>query len=184
MEHVIRPVRAEEWFKVKELRLLALQDPVANIAFLETYADADARPDSFWQDRARGASHGGAARQFIAETPDGEWAGTVVVLVEPAGTESVFGDWVPISQGHLVAVFVRPEFRGTGLTEELFRTALEWAWSVQEPKLERVHLFVHEANGRAAAFYRKMGFVPTGDSVLAPGDKGERELEMAVDRPA
>ncbi|WP_328537977.1 GNAT family N-acetyltransferase [Streptomyces sp. NBC_00344] len=184
MEHVIRPVRAEEWLKIKGLRLAALLDPVANIAFLETHEEALARPDSFWQDRARGASHGGTARQFIAEGPDGEWAGTVVLLTERAGSISFFDDEVPVSQGHLVGVFVRPEFRGTGLTRELFNGALEWAWSLREPKLERVRLYVHDANGRAAAFYRKAGFVPTGHSVASPGDAGHRELEMVITREA
>lgn len=184
MEHLIRPVRAEEWRKVKELRLDALLDPVAHMAFLETYDVAAARPDSFWQERTRGGTHEALGPQFIAEGPDGEWAGTVKVLVEPAGSKSVFGDQVFVPQAHLVAVFVRPEFRGAGLTQELFRSALEWCWSLDEPRLERVRLFVHEANGRAAAFYRKAGFVPTGVSVPSSDsdDSGERELEMAVVR--
>lgn len=183
MDDVIRALRADEWVKAKELRLIALQDPVAPLAYLETYEDAAARPDSFWQDRAAGASHGGAARQFIAEGPDGVWSGTVVVLVEPVGAEGVFGEVSSVSQAHLVAVYVRPECRGTGLTQELFREAMEWAWALDEPRIERVRLFVHQANGRAAGFYRKIGFVPTGYSVPAPGEAGEHELEMVVDRP-
>ncbi|MBB1246684.1 hypothetical protein GL263_24485 [Streptomyces durbertensis] len=38
----IRPVRPEEWPQVKELRLAALRDPAAPIAFLETYEEAAA----------------------------------------------------------------------------------------------------------------------------------------------
>ncbi|WP_328318323.1 GNAT family N-acetyltransferase [Streptomyces sp. NBC_00388] len=182
MDDVIRAVRADEWLKVKQFRLAALQDPAAPIAYLETYEAAVTRPDSFWQDRAAGASHGGAARQFIAEGPDGVWAGTVVVLVEPAGAEGVFGDVSSVPQAHLVGVYVRPESRGVGLTQELFRAAMEWAWALDAPRIERVRLFVHQANSRAAGFYRKIGFVPTGYSVPAPGDEGERELELAVDR--
>ncbi|WP_327296633.1 MULTISPECIES: GNAT family N-acetyltransferase [unclassified Streptomyces] len=184
MDDVIRPVRADEWLKVKELRLVALQDPAAPIAYLETYEAAIARPDSFWQDRAAGASHGGSSRQFIAEGPDGVWSGTVVVLVEPVGAEGIFGELNSVAQAHLVGVYVRPESRGVGVTQELFRAAMEWAWSLDEPRIERVRLFVHQANRRAAGFYRKVGFVPTGYSVPAPGDAGERELEMVVDRPA
>ncbi|WP_405779159.1 GNAT family N-acetyltransferase [Streptomyces sp. NBC_00859] len=183
MDHVIRVVRADEWLKAKELRLISLQDPAAPVAFLETYENAVARPDSYWQDRVTGASEGGPARQFVAEGPDGEWAGTVVVLVEPVGAEGIFGEVSSVSQAHLVAVFVRPEFRGTGLTEELFRAAIEWAWSLAEPRLDRVRLFVHQGNGRAAGFYRKFGFVPTGYAVPGPGGTVGRELEMAVERP-
>ncbi|MFE2378738.1 GNAT family N-acetyltransferase [Streptomyces sp. NPDC059398] len=189
MDDVIRPVRADEWRKAKELRLAALQDPAAPLAFLETYEAAIARPDSFWQDRAAGTSHGGAARQFIAESPDGVWSGSVVVLVEPVGAEGIFGEVSAVPQAHLVAVYVRPEFRGVGLTQELFRVAMEWAWTLEEPRVERVRLFVHQDNGRAAGFYRKIGFVPTGYSVPVSGETGETgatgeyELEMAVARP-
>ncbi|WP_406114233.1 GNAT family N-acetyltransferase [Streptomyces sp. NBC_01014] len=183
MDYLIRPVRAEEWLKVKELRLMALEDPAAPVAYLETRAQAAARPDSFWQDRAKGASHGGDARQFVAENKNGEWTGTVVVLVEPAGTESVLGAASSVTQAHLVGVYVRPEFRGTGLTEQLFRSAIEWAWSLDAPKLERVRLFVHEANGRASGFYRKFGFAPSGVTVPAPGSSGGREVEMVLGRP-
>ncbi len=58
MDHVIRPVPTEEWAKAKEIRLAALKDPVAHLAFLETYEQAVERPDSFWQDRAAQAAEG------------------------------------------------------------------------------------------------------------------------------
>ncbi|WP_433609036.1 GNAT family N-acetyltransferase [Dactylosporangium sp. CA-139114] len=43
-----------------------------------------------------------------------------------------------MQQTHVVAVFVRPEARGSGLAEALFRAALEWSWAVPEPHIERV----------------------------------------------
>ncbi|GAA3372865.1 GNAT family N-acetyltransferase [Streptomyces sannanensis] len=186
MDHVIRPVRPDEWRKVKELRLAALADPVAHLAFLDTYEKASVRPDSFWQERTLGGSMEGAGadRQFVAEGPDGEWAGTVVVLVEKAGADDVFGGRIAADQGHLVAVFVRPEHRGTGLTRRLFRAALDWAWSLEEPRLTRVRLFVHEDNARARAFYRKFGFMESGEAAPMPGDPSAKELEMVIVRPA
>src|SRR4051794_41079602 len=54
--YVVRVVRAEEWASVKALRLLALEDPAAPLAFLETYETAAERPDSFWQKRAADAA--------------------------------------------------------------------------------------------------------------------------------
>lgn len=71
MNHVIRSIRADEWPAVKELRLAALRDPVAHLAFLETYEQSAARPDSFWRERAAGAAEGDGARQFVAVGPDG-----------------------------------------------------------------------------------------------------------------
>jgi GNAT superfamily N-acetyltransferase len=180
MNHVIRSVRADEWAKVKELRLAALQDPVAHLAFLETYEDAAAKPDAFWRDRATGAAEGATERrQFVAEGEDGVWGGSVTVLVEAAGTEDPFGGVVEQSQGHLVGVFVRPEHRGSGVTGALFDAALDWCWAIG---LDRVRLFVHEKNARAEAFYRKAGFLPTGESAAMPGNTGERDVEFVITR--
>ncbi|GAA2544328.1 GNAT family N-acetyltransferase [Streptomyces levis] len=179
MSYVIRSVRAEEWPAARELRLDALRDPVAHLAFLETYEEAVARPESFWRERTAGAAEGAEARQqIIAEGPDGRWVGTVTVLVEEPGTTDWAGFPVERKQGHLVAVFVRPEERGSGLTEVLFDAALEWAWG---RGLERVRLIVHEENGRAQRFYRRVGFVPSGVTVPL-GDSGERELEFVLER--
>ncbi|MEV0416548.1 GNAT family N-acetyltransferase [Streptomyces sp. NPDC050448] len=181
--HVVRQVRADEWQKVKELRIAALQDPAAPVAFLEALAQAEARTDEFWQDRAQGASHGRHARQFVAEGPDGQWAGSVTVLVEEGGTTDFFEQPIEQTQGHVVGVFVRAEQRGTGLTEALFAAALDWAWSLEGPGLERVRLFVHEDNARAAAFYRRFGFRASGQVVPAPGNAGAKELEYVISRP-
>ncbi|MBQ0830772.1 GNAT family N-acetyltransferase [Streptomyces tagetis] len=174
-QYVVRAVRAEEWPAVKALRLVALQDPVAHLAFLETYDEAVARPDSYWQGRTGGASVGsGGARQFIVEGPDGAWVGSVTMLVEEAGTTDWAGFPVERRQGHLVGVYVRPEHRGCGLTEVLVDEALEWAWGVG---VERVRLIVHEDNGRALRFYRRIGFQPSGVSVPLTAGSAESEVE-------
>ncbi|GGX48138.1 GNAT family N-acetyltransferase [Streptomyces fructofermentans] len=177
--YTIRSIRADEWPAAKELRLAALQDPVAHLAFLETYERAVEQPDSFWRERAAGAAEGVKDRQqVVAEAPDGRWAGSVVVLVEEAGSEGAFGGVNLVRQGHLVAVYVRPGERGRGLAERLFAYAVEWAREVAG--VERVRLFVDERNGRAEAFYRRFGFVPTGESAPVPGDPGARELEFVL----
>ncbi|MFF5333869.1 GNAT family N-acetyltransferase [Streptomyces sp. NPDC013181] len=185
MDYVIRPVRADEWQSVRELRLAALQDPAAPVAFLETYEQGLERSDEAWRERTVDASDAGAGevRQFVAEGPDGSWAGSVTVLVEGPDVEARFGEPAAVNQGHLVGVFVRPEARGAGVADALFRAAVDWAWSLEKPRLERVRLYVHENNPRAAAFYRRFGFAPTGESVPMPGDPAARELEYAVARP-
>ncbi|MFF3399148.1 GNAT family N-acetyltransferase [Streptomyces sp. NPDC002659] len=180
MDYVIRPVRAEEWAKARELRLSALQDPAAPIAFLETYEQAVERPDGFWQDRTATAAEGVAAQQFIAEAPDGRWDGTLTALVERPAGEVRFGEAAKTDQTHLVGVFVRPEARGAGVADALFRAALDWSWELAGPPVKRVRLYVHEHNERAAAFYRRFGFVASGDSVPVPGDDTARELELEI----
>lgn len=46
MAYVIRPVKAAEWQRLRELRLAALADPVARVAFNETLEEAAGRPTS------------------------------------------------------------------------------------------------------------------------------------------
>jgi RimJ/RimL family protein N-acetyltransferase len=180
MNRTVRAVQRDDWAKVKEIRLVSLQDPVAHIAFLQTYEQAMAQSDDFWRDRAAGAAEGRSARQFVAEAADGSWLGTVSVLVERPGAQSVFGDFPEMAQTHIVGVYVRPVARGTGLAEELFQAALEWSWSLVEPRIERVRLFVHEDNTRAEAMYGKVGFKRTGVSAPVPDDATRCENELAL----
>ncbi|MFE7480849.1 GNAT family N-acetyltransferase [Streptomyces sp. NPDC057552] len=182
MDYVMRAVRAEEWPLARQLRLEALKDPAAPVAFLESYEDAVAQPGVFWQDRTEAAAESDDVRQFVAESPEGEWVGTVTVLVERPADDVRFGEAPAMDQGHLVGVFLRPEVRGAGVTDALFREAVDWAWSLPAPRLERVRLYVHENNPRAAAFYRRFGFVPSGQRIPAPGGRGEWELEYEIQR--
>ncbi len=181
-DYLVRAIRPDDWERVKQLRLDALRDPVAHLAFLETYENAAAQPDSFWQDRAVRSGEGSTTgRQFIAEAPDGTWAGSVTVLMEEPGTKDWAGAPVERRQGHAAGVFVRPEHRGNGLIEALFEAAVAWAW---EQKAERVRLYVHEKNARAQAAYRKIGFVPSGDVVSFSKDEAETEWEFVLERSA
>ncbi|MFE4312233.1 GNAT family N-acetyltransferase [Streptomyces sp. NPDC056891] len=183
MDFSIRVIRAEEWERARELRLAALRDPVAHLAFLETYEASVQRPDSFWQERAEGASEtgDGKVRQFVAEASDGTWVGTISLLVERPSDEVRFGEPAKVGQTHIVGVYVRPEVRGTGVIDALFRAGVEWSWSLAEP-VERVRLYVHEDNARAAAFYRRFGFVATGARVPVPGHDTAMEDEYEVRR--
>ncbi|WP_079173092.1 GNAT family N-acetyltransferase [Streptomyces monashensis] len=180
-DYVIRAIRPDDWPLVKRLRLDALRDPMAGLAFLETYEEAVARADAFWQDRAEGSGEGSAAaRQFVAEAPDGVWAGSVTVLIEEAGTKDWAGMPVERRQGHVVGVYVRPEHRGNGLIKALLDAGAAWAW---ERGAERVRLLVHEKNARAQGAYRKAGFVPSGVTVPLGKDEEQDELEFVLGRP-
>ncbi|GAA1098505.1 GNAT family N-acetyltransferase [Kitasatospora arboriphila] len=180
MSHVIRAVTVEDWQRVKELRLDALRDPVAGIAFLETYDNAVTKPDGFWQERAAGSRGDMIVQQFVAERTDGGFDGSVTVLIEPAGGADVFGAPVDVDQAHLVGVFVRPEQRGTGLARALFDAAIDFAHRLDALKVSRVRLYVHQDNQRAEAFYRKIGFTRSGRSVPVPGDESSVERELVL----
>ncbi|MFI1660513.1 GNAT family N-acetyltransferase [Streptomyces sp. NPDC020472] len=186
MDYSIRTIRADEWEKTREIRLAALQDPIAHLAFLDTYEAAVERSDDFWKERAEGASESGdgKVRQFVAEAPDGSWAGTISLLVERPSDEVRFGEAAKVDQTHIVGVYVRPEARGTGVIDALFQAGVEWSWTLPAPEVARVRLYVHEENARAAAFYRRFGFVATGDAVAVPGGEGAMEVEYELVRPS
>jgi GNAT superfamily N-acetyltransferase len=178
----VRPVAATDWRKMKALRLSALADPAAPIAFIDTLEQAAARPDTHWQERALHMDTGVDARQFIAEEPDGTWIGNVVALLERPGTFDFLATAVEEAQVHLVGVYVAADRRGGGVADALFEAAIGWAWSRDEPRVTRVRLFVHEQNLRAQAFYRRIGFVPSGRTVAFPGEPPADELEFALRR--
>ena len=175
--YTIRPIRASEWREVRALRLAGLEDDAAPLAFVESYDEGVAMPDSFWIDRAAGSSvdagPAAGARQFVAVADDDGWVGTSVVIVESAGEKDFEGRTVESSGGHVVGVFIEPRHRGSGLVERLFEASLDWA---QERGLSRVRLYVHAENRRAKDAYRKCGFEPTG--VRLDGALGQ-EIEMA-----
>ncbi|MET8983329.1 GNAT family N-acetyltransferase [Streptomyces sp. NPDC004539] len=178
----VRAIRADEWAAVRELRLSALRDPAAPLAFFETYDDAVQLPDSFWQERAAGGAEGAVgAQQFVAVAADGEWVGGLTVLVEEAGGVDWAGLPVERRQGQVVGVYVRPAVRGGGVVVgALFRAGLEWAWGIG---LERVRLLVHRENLRARTAYERIGFVPSGVVVPVEGTDGS-ELEFVCARPS
>ncbi|MFI1098567.1 GNAT family N-acetyltransferase [Streptomyces sp. NPDC020917] len=172
MRYEIRPVAPAEWRRSRELRLESLQDPVAPVAFARTYAEESAMTDEEWSRRASGVG----AQQFVAVRPadgggndaTGDWVGMAVVVVERP-------DYLSIN-----AVYVRPELRGAGVAAKLFETAVAWTWE----RADRLHLWVHEKNPRAQAFYRRLGFVPTGESMASPLDAGMTEFELVLLRDA
>lgn len=169
---VVRRVAADEWARARDLRLEALQDPEAVRAFLTSYAQASAQPDSVWQERTALAARGGQAAQLVATAGD-EWVGTVTVVVQGPGATDVLGRPVSEAHGTVVAVYVRPGSRSAGAVDELLDAAADWA---RGRGLVRLTLDVHRDNPRAQGAYRRCGFVPTGRTFTGPVGP---EVEMA-----
>ncbi|MGP3983388.1 GNAT family N-acetyltransferase [Streptomyces sp. KR80] len=189
MGYEIRTVRADDWAELKELRLAALRDPVARVAFVDTYENSVTRADDHWRAWATPIAEGGTATNVIAKDGHGRWVAMLALLDEtgqtapPVGAPGVIDDDSAGSpQIHVVSVYVRPEHRGTGVAEQLFRTAIDWTW--QHTKAERIHLWVHADNPRAEAFYRRLGFTRTGETMPFPPSPEDLEYEMAMERPA
>ncbi|WP_223624792.1 GNAT family N-acetyltransferase [Microbacterium sp. EST19A] len=168
----VRRVRADEWERVRDLRLDAVRDPAAAIAFLSSYEAEAAHPAAFWQDRAANAATGDAVAQFVAEA-DGEWIGTVTVIRWKAGDTDHHGRTVSVARGDVVGVFVRSENRAGGVVDALLGAAADWARDLGDGALA---LDVHVDNLRAQRAYRRAGYVETG--LRFTGSIGP-ELEMS-----
>jgi len=181
MSVTVRRIRAKEWERVRDLRLDAVRDPAAPVAFLHTYEEEAAHGDAFWQDRAAGSSQGESAAQFVAES-DGEWIGTATVLRRVPGQTDHHGRAVSSSRGDVVGVFVREEHRGSGIVEALFEAAATWARDLGDARLT---LDVHADNDRAQGAYRRLGFAETGlrfTGSIGPEIEMARSLESAAPR--
>lgn len=177
----VRRVRLHEWREVRDLRVEAVGDPAAAIAFLSTRDEELARDDAFWQSRTAAAALSEEAAQFVAIAAAGEaarWIGTATVLLRAVGTRNHLGIEITAPRADVVGVYLAPSHRGTGTLARLLDEIAGWA---ADRGLGALHLDVHADNLRAQAAYRKAGFGPTGvtfTSTIGP------EIEMRRPRPA
>ncbi len=173
---VVRRVRADEWLQLRTLRLEALRDPDAPLAFLESHDDAAARPDEFWHSRTAAAAVGDHVAQFVGVDARDSLLGSVTVIVQAPGSLDHHGAVVPQRRAMLVGVYVRPTHRGDGLITALVDAGAGWA---RERGFRQLFLDVHRENARAQGAYRREGFAPSGvafTSVIGPEIEMVREL--------
>jgi ribosomal protein S18 acetylase RimI-like enzyme len=160
----IRRVRADEWREYRTLRPEALHD--SPLAFGSRYEVERLRPDDFWIGRTDRASAGDSIVAYVAAL-DGAFVGMAACLLEEDGS------------AHVVSVYVTPPWRGREqVAERLVLAAI--AWAHQEKHVETVRLHVTETNDRAIAFYRRLGFVETGDTVPYDNQPSLVEREMVL----
>jgi ribosomal protein S18 acetylase RimI-like enzyme len=167
----VRRVRADEWRAAREIRLEALKD--TPIGFGEWYEEALAKSDEVWRERTRKSAESEAAAMFVAAACGGRLVGTAGVFApDAAGREFV-----------VYGVYVTPGFRGPGLNTatRLFDTAISWARLTGGAEV--ISLEVHEKNDRARAFYRRYGFVETGETKPAVLHKPASLIVMRYERP-
>lgn len=171
-----RVIRSAEWRLARDLRLRALRDEQAGLAFFTTYDEAVARSEQEWRSSALDASLEAAppvtARQFVAIAPAGEWVGTVTVRLQTQGSPDFGGGVADRDRGMLLAVWIDPDHRGQGLLDEMVELAAGW---LRTQGVDSLGLWVHEDNTRARRAYRSAGFAPTGRRVV---DRIGPEVEL------
>jgi GNAT superfamily N-acetyltransferase len=106
---MIRRVETDDWERLRDVRLRALaSDPDA---FLERVEDARTFPDERWREHARPSEHDVT---FVHER-DGVFNGMVSAFLD--------GDAETV---HLVAMWVAPDLRGSGVARELVEHIIQW----------------------------------------------------------
>ncbi len=155
-------VGAGEGAELRELRLRALAD--APEAFNSTFVDMEARPESYWHERAAAASVGETQCLFIAEEA-GQWLGMAGGTVdhEQEGAVEVISMWVDSA------------VRGRGIGRKLLDAVRTWA---KEAGAVQLKLWVTETNAAAVGLYLATGFRPTGKAQILPSHPWLQVIEM------
>ncbi|MES1169509.1 MAG: GNAT family N-acetyltransferase, partial [Leifsonia sp.] len=151
---VVRRIRPDDWEAVRALRLEALRDPVAGIAFLETVEHAAARPEEEWISRAATMSEGDRGAQFLAVRA-GALIGSVAVFIRHAGAPDYFDRIPETDLSTVVGVYVSPSARGAGVIDALLEAVTDWSRARGDHVLT---LDVHERNTPAIRAYERNGF--------------------------
>jgi GNAT superfamily N-acetyltransferase len=166
MDLEVRRITPSEWRQCRDLRLEALQD--SPLAFVEQYHELLDQPDEFWQARVERNSAGPTSSMFVAAVTGGQFVAQAGCFVDPDVTDHV--------SAHVGGVYVTPQARGEGVADALMAAVISWAR--HEALADRIRLFVTQTQGRAAAFYQRIGFVLTGATMPYPPNPDYLEHEM------
>ena len=158
MDFTVRTTTEDDWEAFRATRLEMLTDSPS--AFGTTLAEALAQDEAFWRRRASGAT----SFTVIAVAEDARWLGSMSGIVDTERATPV-----PL----LVAVYVTPDARGSGIADALLAAVEAWA----AERGDALFLEVHDANPRAMGFYARHGYEPTGHAYPHPRDPG-MEVEM------
>lgn len=150
---MVRRLVAADWAQLRAARLAALVE--APYAFASTLAREEHFTEQTWRDRS------GRGSTFAA------WDGDTIVGLASGIDEG--NDW------HLVGMWVAPKVRGTRVADRLVAAVCDLA---RQSGATTVTLWVTEVNDRARAFYRRLGFAPTGERQLVRPDEADHWEEQ------
>lgn len=156
----VRELGLDDWRTWRDLRLAALAE--APHAFHSRLADWVGAGEHEWRDRLRAPG-----RYLVAELHGRPCAQVVAVPPDPDGIAD------------LVALWVAPHARGTGVADALIAAVSEHAvgWGAR-----RLALYVVVGNERAAALYRRHGFADLG-VIDRPDGITEHRMERPLPLP-
>ena len=137
----LRAAQKRDWRALRELRLEALLDTPD--AYGSTYDESRRRSRAQWKEMSRDFNY------FVAQR-DGDFVG-----MASGGRHDTYPD-----TAWLFGMYVTPEERGTGIASALVGCVERWA---RDSGFDALFLHVGVGVPRARAFYRRAGFVETGE---------------------
>jgi GNAT superfamily N-acetyltransferase len=153
----VEPVDGDDWAQLRAVRLAALAD--APSAFGSTLDREQEYDEERWREWSLNMATFLAFRE-----------GVPVGIV--GGVASDTSD-----ERTMVAMWVHPDHRRTGVASVLLDTVRNWA---RDDGATRMTLWVTRTNKPAAALYRRAGFKPTGDSKPLPSNPSLAEDKLAL----
>jgi ribosomal protein S18 acetylase RimI-like enzyme len=158
MDVTYRRLAPADWAQLRDARLAALAE--APYAFASTLDRELAFTAELWRERA------GSGRTI------GAWHCDAIVGMATGLPDDDGASW------HLVGMWVSPAWRGLDVARLL---VAEVCAQARLSAARTVTLWVTEVNDRARAFYRKVGFQPTGiRQLVRPDEPGHWEEELAL----
>ncbi|WP_062993172.1 GNAT family N-acetyltransferase [Nocardia anaemiae] len=153
----LRLLTPDDWATFRSIRLRSLAD--APQAFGATLEEVRSRSDQVWADLLAQRA------QFVASV-DGIDVGTVGGHDDPERPGA-----------HLISMWVAEKSRGTGISDRLVRSVVDWAVDAGHHK---VWLEVAAGNAAAERLYLRHGFVRTGVQGTVAPDDPRPEFEMLL----
>lgn len=155
----LRAAQKRDWRALRELRLEALLDTPE--AYGSTYEESLRRSRAQWKEMARSFNY------FVA-LREGDFVG-----MASGGLHEKYPD-----TAWLYGMYVTPEERGTDVASALVDCVRRWA---RERGYDALFLHVGVGVPRARAFYRRVGFVETGERRAMTRDANLELVTMRLD---
>lgn len=159
---LVRRVEGQDWAHLRAVRLAALADSPS--AFGSTLEREQQYDEERWREWSHNVATFLAFREGIPVGMAGGVAGRV------AGDSA--------DERTVVAMWVHPEHRRTGVASALLDAVRSWA---RDEGATRLILWVTRTNDPAASLYARAGFTPTSESKPLPSDPSLTEDKLALE---
>jgi ribosomal protein S18 acetylase RimI-like enzyme len=154
---LIRESNPTDAVQYRELRLYALQD--SPVAFGADYQKNLNYPPQYWEDRL--TMHADESTIFLAQYENNLIGMTGIFRGDSPKTRHMATIW---------GVYVKPEWRGLHIAEELINACFRWA---RARKIVAARLGVTSTNASAIRCYERCGFKITGTEPRAIYHEGK-----------